>query len=137
MKEYIVSTETAYEFEMRRFEELQELIRCKDCKYYTGKWCTTKQFDINDICKGDNDFCSQAEERGRGMKFEAGEYFIYVSGDINGTYELGKVKRPNNKGDGYFCWYHEGDTCANTPVEFMHKLVNRYVIREDGFGKAE
>lgn len=40
------------------------LIRCKDCKYYTGKWCTkysTKQIDINDICKADDDFCSMAE----------------------------------------------------------------------------
>lgn len=34
MKEYIVSTDTEYEFEMHRFEELQELIRCKDCKHY-------------------------------------------------------------------------------------------------------
>lgn len=43
-----------------------ELIRCKDCKYYTGKWCTkfsTKQFDINDICKTDNDYCSMAERK--------------------------------------------------------------------------
>lgn len=61
-------------------------------------------------------------------KFENGEYFIYVNGDINGRYELGKVKRPNNNGTGYFCWYHTGDTCANTPVECMHKLVNAYVI---------
>lgn len=42
------------------------LIRCKDCKYKTGKWCTklsTKQFDINDICKDDDDFCSMAERK--------------------------------------------------------------------------
>lgn len=41
-------------------------IRCKDCRHYTGKWCTrysTKQFDINDIRKDDNDFCSQAERK--------------------------------------------------------------------------
>lgn len=66
MKEYIVSTDTAYEFEMGRFEELQELIRCKDCKHYTGRWCTkfsTKQFDINDIYKGAHDFCSMAERK--------------------------------------------------------------------------
>ena len=66
MKEYIVSTDKAYEFEMQRFEELQELTRCKDCKHYTGRWCTkysTKQFDINDIYKDDNDFCSQAERK--------------------------------------------------------------------------
>ena len=44
----------------------RELIRCKDCKYYTGKWCTkysTKQFDINDICKAEDDFCSDAERK--------------------------------------------------------------------------
>ena len=66
MKEYIVSTDKVYEFEMGRFEELQELIRCKDCKHYTGRWCTkfsTKQFDINDIYKGVDDFCSQAERK--------------------------------------------------------------------------
>ena len=43
-----------------------ELIRCKDCRHYTGKWCTiysTKQFDINDIYKDDDDFCSHAERR--------------------------------------------------------------------------
>ena len=42
------------------------IIRCKDCKYYTGKWCTkysTKQFDINDIRKADDDFCSCAERK--------------------------------------------------------------------------
>ena len=42
------------------------VIRCKDCKYYTGKWCTkfsTKQFDINDIRKADNDYCSMAERK--------------------------------------------------------------------------
>ena len=47
-------------------DKLQEVIRCKDCKYYTGKWCTkfsTKQFDINDICKDNNDFCSMAERK--------------------------------------------------------------------------
>ena len=43
-----------------------ELIRCKDCIHYTGKWCTkysTKEIDINDVRKSDNDFCSQAERK--------------------------------------------------------------------------
>lgn len=70
-------------------------------------------------------------------KFEKGEYFIYVNGDINGRYELGKVKRPNHNGTGYFCYYHEGSTCANTPVDKMHKLVNAYVIKEDSFGALD
>ena len=47
-------------------ESIGELIRCKDCKHYTGRWCakySKKQFDINDICKADDDFCSQAERK--------------------------------------------------------------------------
>lgn len=43
-----------------------ELVHCKDCKHYIGRWCTkfsTKQFDLNDIYKGVNDFCSQAERK--------------------------------------------------------------------------
>ena len=63
-------------------------------------------------------------------KFEKGEIFVYVNGD---RYELGKVKQPNNDGTGYFCWYSSGDTAANTPVEYMHKLVNAYVIKRDSF----
>ena len=64
-------------------------------------------------------------------KFENGEYFIYVNGD---KFELGKVKRPNNDGTGYFCYYHTGDTVANTPVSHMHKLVNAYVIDKESLG---
>ena len=47
-------------------DDVIQVIRCKNCKYYTGKWCTkysTKQFDINDICKDDYDFCSMAERK--------------------------------------------------------------------------
>lgn len=49
-----------------KYGEYVEVIRCKDCKYYTGKWCTKyskKQFDINDICKDDDAFCSMAERK--------------------------------------------------------------------------
>ena len=53
--------------------------------------------------------------------YENGELFVYVNGD---RWELGMVKRPNNTGDGYFCWYSRGDTAANTPIECMHKLAN-------------
>ena len=49
------------------------------------------------------------------------ELFVYCNGD---RWELGQVKRPNNTGDGYFCWYSTGDTAANTPVGCMHKLAN-------------
>ena len=70
MREYIVRIED----DDSDFDEMfiggirkhSELIRCKDCRYYTGKWCTklsTKQFDINDKCKDDNDYCSDAERK--------------------------------------------------------------------------
>lgn len=55
------------------------------------------------------------------VTFERGELFVYTNGD---RWELGIVKAPNNTGTGYFCWYHMGDTAANTPVEHMHKLEN-------------
>jgi len=42
MKEYIVNRDTAYEFEMGRFEELQELVRCKDYK------CMSNEIDQRD-----------------------------------------------------------------------------------------
>ena len=66
-------------------------------------------------------------------EFEPGELFIYVNGD---RYELGKVKRPNNDGTGYFCWYHCGETAANTPTRCMHKLQNAYVIDGESLGGA-
>lgn len=54
-------------------------------------------------------------------EYKPGELFVYTNGD---RWELGMVKRENNTGDGYFCWYHRGDTAANTPVRCMHKLAN-------------
>lgn len=66
-----------------------------------------------------------------GETFEPGELFIYVNGE---SYEIGKVKRPNNTGDGYFCWYHTGETAANTPTDHMHKLTNAYVIDGESLG---
>lgn len=63
--------------------------------------------------------------------FEPGELFIYVNGS---RYEIGKVKRVNNTGDGYFCWYHTSETAANTPVSCMHKLANAHVIDGESLG---
>lgn len=65
------------------------------------------------------------------MEFKPGELFIYQNGN---KYEIGKVKKPNYDGTGYFCWYHTGSTTANTPIECMHKLVNAYVIEKDNLG---
>lgn len=65
MKEYIVS-EDSYEYEMRRYDELKELIRCKDCKYYQ-----TADFADGFTCylaegvafAKEDDFCSLAERK--------------------------------------------------------------------------
>lgn len=56
------------------------------------------------------------------IEFEPGEVFVYQKGDDH--LELGQVKRANDDGTGYFCWYSTGDTAANTPVEHMRKLAN-------------
>lgn len=86
------------------------------------------------------DFCHNIEKiekekmtptNSRGEFFEPGELFIYENGD---SFEIGEVKRENNTEDGYFCYYHSGDTAANTPVENMHKLVNSYVIEKNTLG---
>ena len=37
-----------------------------------------------------------------GIEYEPGELFVYTNGD---RWELGMVKRPNNDGSGYFCYY--------------------------------
>lgn len=63
--------------------------------------------------------------------FEPGELFIYQNGE---RYEIGKVKRANSDGTGYFCWYHIGETAANTPIWAMHKLSNAYVINGESLG---
>lgn len=66
-------------------------------------------------------------------RFTEGELFVYVNGD---RWELGMVKRPNNTGDGYFCWYSTGDTAANTPVDYMHKLANHGFTKMEGLLRA-
>ena len=63
--------------------------------------------------------------------FKDGELFVYINGD---KAEIGKVKRENNTGDGYFCYYYEGETAANTPVDCMYKLVNGYTIKATTLG---
>ena len=65
MKEYIVNRDTAYEFEMSRFEELQELIRCKDCRNRIDVYIDNVPYKIR--CKITHnvisamDFCSFGE----------------------------------------------------------------------------
>ena len=68
-------------------------------------------------------------------KYKPGEAFIYQNGD---RVELGIVKRKNPKmKDCYFCWYHMGDTAANTNAADMRKISNLYafhVVRLDPDG---
>lgn len=71
----------------------------------------------------------------KGDTFEPGELFIYVNGNAEtGRFEIGKVKRKADHGDRYFCYYSEGDTAACTPVNCMHKLVNRYCVKANSLG---
>lgn len=74
----------------------------------------------------------------RGDTFEPGELFIYVNGNCKtGRFEMGKVKRKGKSDDYYFCYYHEGDTAACTPVDFMHKLENSYCVKVETLGDPE
>ena len=43
-----------------------ELIRCKDCKHFTGKWCilnSRKEFDPEDRLVNGEGFCAWAERK--------------------------------------------------------------------------
>lgn len=43
-----------------------ELIRCKDCKHFTGKWCilnSRKEFDPEDRLINGDGFCAWAERK--------------------------------------------------------------------------
>ena len=62
-------------------------------------------------------------------RFEPGEYIIYQNGS---RYEIGRIKSIME--DGAFVYYSSGETAAKTPFECMHKLVNRYVIRNTSLG---
>ena len=62
-------------------------------------------------------------------EYKVGEYVIYQNGD---QYEIGRIKRLCE--DGAFVCYHEGETAAATPYDRMHKLLNRYVIKDTSLG---
>lgn len=52
--------------EWNKIRDGEQLVRCKDCKYYSGKWCkrnAISDFDLNDIMKSADDFCSSAERK--------------------------------------------------------------------------
>ena len=58
-KEYIVG-EDSFSYEMRRYGELEELIRCKDCKYW-GEDGYHNGCKYATCIMGENDYCSMAE----------------------------------------------------------------------------
>lgn len=62
-------------------------------------------------------------------EYSVGEYIIYRNGE---KYELGRVK--SLREDGAFVAYHEGETGALTPYSHMHKLINRYCIKDTSLG---
>lgn len=62
-------------------------------------------------------------------EYSVGEYIIYQNGE---KYELGRIK--SLREDGAFVAYHEGETGALTPYSHMHKLINRYCIKDTSIG---
>ena len=62
-------------------------------------------------------------------EYSIGEYIIYRNGE---KYELGRIK--NLQEDGAFVAYHEGETGALTSYSHMHKLINRYCIKDTTLG---
>lgn len=60
-KEYIVG-EDSFSYEMRRYGELEELIRCKDCKYNNGGRCSWHG-GAGYKWVVDDDYCSCGERR--------------------------------------------------------------------------
>ena len=62
-------------------------------------------------------------------EYSTGEYIIYRNGE---KYELGRIK--SLREDGAFVAYHEGETGALTPYSHMHKLINRYCIKDTSLG---
>ena len=62
-------------------------------------------------------------------EYSVGEYIIYRNGE---KYELGRIK--SLREDGAFVAYHEGETGALTPYSNMHKLINRYCIKDTSLG---
>ena len=58
MKEYIVD-EDSYAYEMRRFDELKELIRCRNCRHRMHNGTCIKNMKR----KPDDGFCDEGEAK--------------------------------------------------------------------------
>lgn len=57
MREYIFSNDDLYAVDMRRFDELKELIRCRDCKHRMHDKTCIKVMKR----KPDDGFCDEGE----------------------------------------------------------------------------
>jgi hypothetical protein len=62
MKEYIVTEHPDFPYEEPK---PQELIRCRDCKWFGKAGCAVNIVDESDEPK-ENDYCSWAERKGNG-----------------------------------------------------------------------
>lgn len=61
MKEYITGFDKKGFF---KWDERQELIRCKDCKWYSGHWCyRLDMLNPENILVTPDDYCSRAERK--------------------------------------------------------------------------
>lgn len=60
-----------------------------------------------------------------------GDYVIYQKPGAS-TYELGRVKRRTPSDSGWFCWYSDGDTAANTPDEYLRPVSDQNHPMADG-----
>jgi hypothetical protein len=58
MREYIVA-EDSYAYEMRRFDELKELIHCRDCKHRMHDKTCIKVMKR----KPDDGYCDEGEQK--------------------------------------------------------------------------
>ena len=64
--------------------------------------------------------------------FKDGEYVLYQKGD---TYQLGQIKSRLERGA--FVWYHEGQTAALTPYEYLHHIENAFVIKQTSLAELD
>lgn len=64
-------------------------------------------------------------------EFREGQYVIYQNGN---RYEIGQIKRLMPTAA--FVCYSEGETALITPYDYIHPILNDYLICETGLGGA-
>ena len=64
MKEYIcIYDEDDMMYILNPYAQNTELIRCKDCKYYTGYECQRTKVSNIRVITNEDDYCSRAERK--------------------------------------------------------------------------